>query len=128
MMYLVLLIYAVIFVELFILFKIIQDAQGVLALSSKSVEVMKSSEMSDREKETFMRTNSLTMMKATFKFIGKFFLIILALVAANYIVELISTELAAKVVASFTSLIDIIIVTVVAMLYVWIRNVISKKL
>lgn len=128
MMYLVLFIYAIIFVELFILFKIIQDAQGVLALSSKSVEVMKSNEMSDREKEAFMRTNSLTMMKATFKFIGKFLLIIIALVAASYIVELISAELAAQVIASFTSLIDIIIVTVVAMIYVWIRNVISKKL
>lgn len=128
MMYLVLFIYAIIFIELFILLKIIPDAQGVLALSSKSIEVMKSNEMSDREKEAFMRTNSLTMMKATFKFIGKFLLIIVALVVANYIVELISAELAAQVMASFTSLRVIIIVTVVAMIYVWIRNVISKKL
>ena len=128
MIFLVLAIFSIVFIEMFIALKIIPDAQGVLKLSAQSVEVMKSKEMTDREKESFMRTNSLNMLKATAKFIFKFLLIVGVLVLLSFLIELYSTELSEAVIASFSSIKHMVIITVAAMFYVWIRNVVSKKL
>jgi len=128
MLYAVLLAYAIIFIELFIGLKIIHDAYDVLQLSSKSIGVMKSSSMTDREKEIFMRTNSLSMLLTTFNFIGKFFFIFVTLFLINLAVEFFSADLALKVTESFTSIKFITLVTIVAIFYVWIRDVVRKKL
>ena len=128
MIYPVLFVYSIIFVELFIGLRVIQDAKGILKLSGKSLEVMKSKSMTDREKEKFMRTNSLTMMLRTLKFITKFFVIFIGIMLLNYLLKSVNAELAEAVIASFTSIKLILIVTIVTMIYVWIRNVIRKKL
>ncbi len=128
MVYLLLLAISVVFVELFILFKILPDAQNVLKLSSKSVSVMKSKEMTDNEKEAFMRKNSLTMMLATLKFAGKFIAIFVVLYALFYAVEIYSKELALELNQQLYSVVAMTVLTIVTLAYVWIRNVIRRKL
>ncbi len=128
MVYLLLFIISIIFVELFIALKILPDAQNVLKLSSESVNVMKSKQMTDDEKEAFMRTNSVTMMKATLKFSAKFISIFVVLFALIYAVELYSKPLATQLSESFYSLTLMSLLTLVTLAYVWIRNVIRRKL
>jgi hypothetical protein len=119
---------SIVFVELFIGLKIIPDTQNVMKLSAKSIDVMKSKTMSDDEKEAFMRNNSLTMFLTTLKFIGKFVLIFAILYGLVYLLELISTSLAKQLMESFVSLIPMATATSATLIYVWIRNVIRRKL
>lgn len=128
MTYLILLASSIIFVELFIAFKILKDAQSVLALSSKSIGTLKSTTMTDREKEEFMRKNSLVMLITTFKFIIKFFVVFAVIYAFIMAVISFYPDLSESVMAGFTSIIPMVVLTVVTMIYVWGRNVISSKL
>ena len=128
MVYFLLIVISIVFVELFIALNILPDAQGVLKLSSESVNVMKSKEMSDDEKEVFMRKNSLTMLIATLKFAGKFISIFIVLYILLFVLDNLEPELATSVSESFYSVNIMITLTVVTLLYVWIRNVIRRKL
>lgn len=128
MVYFLLLVISIIFVELFIALKILPDAQNVLKLSSESVKVMQSRQMTDDEKEAFMRKNSVTMMKATLIFSAKFISIFVVLFAFIYGVELYSVDLATQLSESFYSLTLMSLLTLVTLIYVWIRNVIRRKL
>jgi hypothetical protein len=128
MVYFLLLVISIIFVELFIALKILPDAQSVLKLSSESVKVMQSKQMTDDEKEAFMRKNSVIMMKATLIFSTKFISIFVVLFAFIYGVELYSVDLATQLSESFYSLTLMSLLTLVTLVYVWIRNVIRRKL
>ena len=128
MIYIVLLASSIIFVELFIAFRILKDARSVMSLSATSVNTMKSSTMSDREKEEFMRKNSIVMLLTTFKFIAKFFAIFAVIYLVIFSVTSIYPDIEESLVSNFTSLIPMLILTAVTMIYVWGRNVICSKL
>ena len=128
MNYFFLILMSIIFVELFLFLKIIADAQSVMALSSKSVKVMQSKEMNDREKEKFMRTNSVTMLSTTFKFIGKFIFIFAVLFGVLWSIAQYEPVLASQIESDFYSITIIISLTLATLGYVWIRNVIRRKL
>ncbi|PCI66329.1 MAG: hypothetical protein COB38_10260 [Gammaproteobacteria bacterium] len=128
MNYFFLILMSIVFVELFLFFKIIADAQSVMALSSKSVKVMQSKKMSDREKEKFMRTNSVIMLSTTFKFIGKFILIFAVLFGILWSIAQYEPTLASQIESDFYSITVIIGLTLATLGYVWIRNVIRRKL
>jgi len=126
--YFFLLTFSIVFVELFILLAIIPDAQAVMKLSRESVNVMKSKSMTDDQKEAFMRTNSVTMFATTLKFIAKFILIFAILFGLFYLIKIWSTPTAQAMAKHFTSVIPMFVLTMVTMIYVWIRNVIRRKL
>jgi len=128
MVYLLLLVISIVFVEMFIALNILPDAQNVLKLSSESVNVMKSKEMTDDQKEAFMKKNSLTMLVATLKFSAKFISIFIVLFGLIYALEFYSKELATEVTNSFYSITIMTVLTAATLLYVWIRNVIRRKL
>ena len=128
MLYLLLFVISIVFVEMFIWLNILPDAQNVLKLSSESVNVMKSKDMTDDEKEAFMRKNSITMMLATLKFSAKFISIFIVIYAVIYAIEQYSLPLAEEMMNSFYSVTIMLILTVVTLLYVWIRNVVCRKL
>ena len=128
MNYFFLILMSITFVELFLFLKIIADAQSVMALSAKSVKVMQSKKMSDREKEKFMRTNSVTMLSTTFKFIGKFILIFAVLFGILWAIAQYEPTLASQIESDFYSITIIIGLTIATLGYVWIRNVIRRKL
>jgi hypothetical protein len=113
---------------MFILMGIIPDAQAVIKLSGQSVNVMKSKEMTDDQKEEFMRKNSLTMFLQTMKFMLKFILIFVVLFGLLYLTEIVSLPLAEKVAQHFVSVIPMVGLTIATMIYVWIRNVVRRKL
>jgi hypothetical protein len=120
--------FSIVFVELFMLLAIIPDAQAVLKLSGKSVNVMKSKSMSDSQKEAFMRKNSVTMFATTLKFIAKFILIFAILFGLFQLVEIWSAPTAQAIAKHFISVTPMVVLTMVTMIYVWIRNVIRRKL
>ena len=128
MIYPILFVYSVIFVELFIRFRLTRDAKGILTLSTDSLQVMKSSSMTDLEKERFMRSNSVTMLRKTFIFIAKFVAVFIVIGVINYLIAFTDAELADAVIASFSSIKVILVMSIITMIYVWIRNVIQKKL
>ncbi len=126
--YLLLLVFSILFVELFILFNIVPDARAVMQLSGESVGVMKSKEMTDDQKEEYMRKNSLKMFVQTLKFSGKFLLIFMVLGIVFFLTELASPPIAESVAAHFVSVIPMVILTVATLVYVWVRNVVRRKL
>lgn len=126
--YLLLLLFSILFVELFILFNIVPDARAVMQLSGESVGVMKSKEMTDDQKEEYMRKNSLKMFVQTLKFSGKFLLIFLVLGIVFFLTEIASPSIAKSVAVHFVSVIPMVILTVATLIYVWIRNVVRRKL
>jgi len=128
MHYLLLLLFSIAFVESFIYLKILADTQLVLNLSKEAVTVMGSKEMSDREKESFMKKNSLLLMATTFKFILKFALIVALLYGLFYATKFISNNITELLLEYLASPLAMIILTGVTLFYVWIRNVVSKKL
>ena len=128
MTYLILLASAIIFVELFLGFKIIKDTNAVIKLSSKLIETIKSNAMTDREKEDFMRENSLIMLLITLKFIAKFMTIFSIIYLVVKIILTFFPHLTSSVITGFTSLVPMAILTLVMLLYVWGRDVISSKL
>jgi len=128
MIYFILSILSVIFIELFIRFNLMKDAHGVIELSSHSVNIFKSSELSDNEKELFMRTHSVKLLIKTLTLAGKFLSVFAVLFLLVLLLSLFSPELANEVVDYTQSVKVIILLTVGSLIYLWLRNVINKKL
>ena len=128
MHYILLLAFSIIFVELFILLKILPDTKVVLDLSQSAVGVMSSKDMTDREKEAFMKKNSISLMVTTLKFIFKFLVVIGIIYALYYLTSLVSSEISSSLMNSIVSPIEMFVLTALTLVYVWIRSVISKKL
>jgi cytochrome c biogenesis protein CcdA len=85
-----------------------------------------SSEMGDDEKEAFMRRAALKMLIATILFVAKFLLIVLALSAVYWLSVTVFPELQEPIMESFVSPTIIVGLTLLAIAYVWARNVIFK--
>ena len=118
----------VVFLELFLLLKLGPEAMSILNRSREGARVFTDASLDDDQKEAFMRRASVEMLKAT----GRLVLKIAAIGAALYlayllIVALVPTSREA-IVAGFTSISVIAILTVATVVYAWARNVISKKL
>lgn len=113
--------FCLIFVELFILLKIMKDVRSVLDLSKEASRVLMSKEMSDDEKEVFIRRSSLGLFKSSFILMFKFICIIFVLYALYFGINLYSTEIGYVVLKGFQSLKILAVLTAVTMLYVWIR-------
>ena len=128
MTYLILILSVILFIELFIALHIIKDTSSVIKLAGDSMSIVKSKEMSDLEKEKFMRKNSLVLMLSTFKFMAKFLIVIVVVSLFVWGALLIYPELTDSIVTGFTSVMPLLVLTVVAGIYTWGRNVIRKKL
>ena len=127
MIYLLLFLFSVAFVELFILLRLSRDIHSVVELSRKGVGVLMSPEMDDEEKELFIRRRALELFKATFLLLAKFFSVFLILYAFYFIVTQFSSETGEAVLAGFQSLTVLLILTVATVFYVWIRRSFAKN-
>lgn len=128
MVYLILILLSISFVELFVFLRIIKDSLGILKLSSESISVLKSKAMSDDDKELYMRKNSVRMFIATLMFFGKLLLIFFILFGFVYLVKMFSVSLAEEVVQSFFSVGILISLTAATLFYVWVRSIFRGKL
>ena len=91
MIYLLLFLFSVAFVELFIRLKLSRDIHSVIELSRKGVGELMSPEMDDEEKEVFIRRRAFEVFKATFLLLTKFFSVFLILYAFYLMVKLFNS-------------------------------------
>jgi hypothetical protein len=128
MIYVFLLIMCVVFIELFLFLDVSKQLGSTISLSKEALDVLKSSTIEDEEKEVIIRRKSLSIFKVTLFFTSKFLLIFFIL----YVIYLLSIhwffvsekEFAEKI----FSLQILLSMTIVSMLYIFIRNVIKKRL
>ena len=72
MIYALLLLFCIVFLELFLLLDLRKEALAIVVRSREAVRVMVAKDLSDDDKEAFMRRESLAMLKATAMFTLKF--------------------------------------------------------
>lgn len=126
MIYAFLLVSCIVFIELFMVLDLRKDASRIIAGSREAMRVIMSPEADDDEKEAFVRRASADMFVATFKFLLKFLIIFLALYALYALVSYIVPAIRGPILESLVSPIVIVGLTLLAMAYVWLRNVILK--
>lgn len=128
MIFLLLFFFCIAFVELFILLNLAGNVHSVVELSREAVGVLLSTHMDDDDKEVVMRRKSVELFKATFLFVAKLLSVFLILYAIYFVIEQISSETGQAILDGFQSLSILLILTVAAMGYVWLRNVFRQKL
>jgi hypothetical protein len=89
---------------------------------------MVAKDMSDDEKEAFMRRESLAMLKATAMFALKFLGIFAVLYAIFLGAVAVIPDLERPLLDSFVSPPIIVILTIATVLYAWARNAVLKQL
>ncbi len=127
MIYLLACSFCVAFVELFIRLNLSKDIQSIIELSRGGLGVLMSPEMDDDQKEAFVRRKSLELFKATFVFTAKFLSVFGVLYAIYFFVKQFSSETAEAIIDVFLSPAALVILTVVTMLYVWVRKSFAEK-
>jgi hypothetical protein len=128
MIYALLFLFCVVFLELFLLLDLRKEAIAIVARSREAVRVMVAKDMSDDEKEAFMRRESLAMLKATAMFALKFLGIFAVLYAIFLGAVAVIPDLERPLLDSFVSPPIIVMMTIATVLYAWARNAILKQL
>lgn len=128
MVYILIYLLCILFIELFILFDINSNIKSVLHLSREAFKIIVSKELTDEEKEKLVRNSSLEIFKTTLLFITKVMLVFLVLFVV-YKVLLISFSLSEDrfIEVSFF-LHTIVSLTVMGVLYSWLRSVVIRRL
>lgn len=128
MSYALLLLFCVVFLELFLLLDLRKEAVAIAARSREAMRVVAAKGMSDDEKESFMRRESLAMFKATATLTLK----LLGIAAVLYAIFLgavaVMPDLERPLLDSFVSPRIIAMMTIATVLYAWARNAILKQL
>lgn len=128
MIYALLLLFCVVFLELFLLLGLRKEATAIVARSREAVRVMVAKDMSDDDKEAFMRRASLAMLKATATFTLKFLGIFAVLYAIFLGAVALMPDLERPLLDSFVSPPIILMLTIATGLYAWVRNAVLKQL
>jgi hypothetical protein len=128
MIYALLFLFCVVFLELFLLLDLRKEAIAIVARSREAVRVMVAKDMSDDDKEAFMRRESLAMLKATAMFTLKFLGIFAVLYAIFLGAVAVIPDLERPLLDSFVSPPIIVILTIATVLYAWARNAVLKQL
>lgn len=123
-----LLVSCVVFIELFLLLGIADQAYAIVTGSREAMGVLASRELDDEAKEAAVRRASLEMFKATGLLVLKFGVIVIALWALFAAVVALSPGLEQPILRSFVSPLAIVGLTVAAAAYAWARHVVVKQL
>ena len=122
MIYVSLLLFCVVFFELFVSLRIATDAMAIMARSQEAMRVLGSAQLSDDDKEVFVRRASGQIFIATLRFAAKFALIGLALYALFWCTVTVFPNSERPLLKSFVSPLVIVLLTAVTMAYAWIRK------
>lgn len=128
MIYALLLLSCVVFLELFLFLDLRAEATAIVARSREAVRVMVAKDMSDDDKEAFMRRASLAMLKATATFTLKFLGIFAVLYAIFLGAVALVPDLERPLLDSFVSPPIILMLTIATASYAWVRNAVLKQL
>jgi hypothetical protein len=128
MIYVLLILSCVVFLELFRLLRLRTETTAIVARSRDAMRVMLAKDISDDDKEAFMRRASLAMLKATatftLKLLGVFAVLYAIFVAAVAVIP----DLERPLLDSLVSPRIILILTIAAVWYAWLRNAVLKQL
>jgi len=128
MIYVLLMLFCVVFFELFVSLRIATDAVAIMARSQEAMRVLTSAELSDDDKEVFVRRASGQIFIATLRFAAKFALIGLALYALFWCTVTVVPDFERPLLDDFVSPLVIVSLTAATMAYAWIRRTLVPRL
>ena len=128
MLYFIFLIICVIIVELFIILNLKKEFSFIVSLTRTAMHALTSKTLEDHKKEVIIRKSSLSMLKVTFILSMKIMIIVFVFYAiyiiSTYFVIVTKKDFSEKIVSP----IILIAMTILSILYMQIRNVITKRL
>ena len=123
-----LLLMCVVFVELFRVLDLRRHVARTLDISRESLAAVRSTTLDDDEKEAITRQASLALVRQSGLFLAKLLVIVLVLaglgLAAVHLLGVDADRLTARLLAPTVWL----AMTVIAVLYVWIRHAVAQRL
>jgi hypothetical protein len=128
MTYAMLLVLCIVFLELFLFFRLRDDVMTIFRRSREALRVFMAKDLDDSEKETFMRRESVLMLKAAGSFTAKFAIIFGVLYLVYLLAVSAFPDLRDEILDSLVSPAVIVILTVATLCYAWARNAIRKQL
>jgi len=127
MIYGPLLLLSVVLFELFRLLRMGENAKTIIARSQEALRVLRSPELADDEKESFMRRGSIEILKATLYLAGKFVLAGGILYALFQLIVTIFPSLEKPLLESLVSPSVIAILTAAVIGYAWARRAALRR-
>lgn len=128
MIYALLFLFCVVFLELFLLLDLRKEAIAIVARSREAVRVMADADSSDDDKEAFMRRAALAMLRTTATFSLKFLGIFAVLYAMFLGAVALIPDLERPLIESLVSPPIILVLTIATVSYAWVRNAVLKQL
>lgn len=128
MIYMLLALFGILFVELFLYFNLRTQIASIITLSREAVTVLLSSTIEDHDKEVFIRRRSLELLKVTTAFTVKFLLIFFVIYLVYLLCTAMIPESKEALNDSLFSVSDLAILTGTTMCYLWVRNIVRKEL
>lgn len=128
MLYPLLILFAVIFFELFMLLRISKNVGEIVTRAQESMHVLASSTIGDDERETYMRRSSAEIFKATCGLAIKFLSIGLILYLLFRLIAIQFPGLRKSIVESLVSPFAIVILTAAIVCYALARKAVLAKL
>jgi hypothetical protein len=128
MIYALLFLLCVVFLELFRLLDLRKETIAILARSREALRITVAKDISDDDKEAFMRRASLAMLGATATFTLKFLGIFAVLYATWLGVVALSPDLERPLLDSLVSLPTVSLLTIATMAYARMRNAVLEQL
>ncbi len=127
MTYAALLFFCIVLFELFLYLRIGKDAMSIIARSQEAMRVLRSPDLGDDEKESFMRRGSAEIFKATLYFAVKFALIGAVLYLLFLLVIAFMPDRKEALLESLMSLAMIVAMTVATLIYAWVRKTLTVR-
>lgn len=128
MIYLFLVFTSVLFVELVLGLKLVTAANGIFQQSFGSISIMRDDKLSDLEKEKLIQQTAAAIFKTTCMFILKLVALFAVLYVVYFLFVFLLPDMESRVMEALVSVWDLVLMTLIALCYVWGRNVIRKRL
>ena len=128
MLYPLLILFAIIFFELFMLLQIGKDVRAFVTFAQGSMRALSSSTMGDAERESFMRRTSAAIFKATCGLAIKFLLIGLVLYFLFWLTTTQFPDLRKSMLESLVSPFAVVVLTGAVVCYAMLRRAILARL
>lgn len=128
MTYAVLFVFCIVFLELFLFLQLRNEVMAIMRRSREALRVLMTRDLDDSEKESFMRRESVLMLKAAVLFTAKFAIIFGVLYLVYLLAVSVFPDLQDEILDSLVSPAVIVILTGATLCYAWARNAIRKQL
>jgi len=128
MTYAVLFVFCIVFLELFLFLGLRNEVMAIMRRSREALRVLMTTDLDDSEKESFMRRESVLMLKAAGMFTAKFAIIFGVLYLLYLLAVSAFPDLQDEILDNLVSPAVIAILTVATLCYAWARNAIRKQL